>query len=134
MTDFTFVDWHSDPNSAKLGVIEFKLLPFQVKRIYWISDFKPGTVRGNHAHKSLVQLFVLVSGTITLEIFKGLEKVEHHLDSSSQPILIDSGSWRVMKEASADAVLLVLASNEYDESDYIRSWEDYLNWWKRTHD
>ena len=100
------------------------LVPFEVKRVYYIFDTTPGTVRGNHAHKDLRQLLVCVSGacTIACEMPDGT-KSEHRLDWPDRGLLIEGLVWRQMKEFSKDAVLLVLASEHYDESDYIRDYQ-----------
>lgn len=97
-------------------------IPFDVKRVYYIFDTTPGTVRGNHAHKNLRQVLVCVSGacTIVCELPDGTV-VEHQLDWPNKALLIDGLVWRQMKSFSKGAVLLVLASEHYDESDYIRS-------------
>jgi hypothetical protein len=123
-----WVSFHNDPETANLGVVEFSKLPFQVHRIYWISSFKPDAVRGLHAHKTLYQVLILISGSITIELYKGVKKELINMSSSSRPLLIDPGTWRVMRDASADAMLMVIASAGYDESDYIRDWDEYLDW------
>lgn len=117
--------WHGDER-GKLIALEAltDLVPFEVKRVYYIFDTTPGTVRGNHAHKDLRQLLVCVSGacTIACEMPDG-SKSEHRLDWPDRGLLIEGLVWRQMKEFSKDAVLLVLASEHYDESDYIRDYQ-----------
>jgi hypothetical protein len=125
---------HSDPNSASLGVLEFRHLPFQPKRAYWLSDFKAGSSRGNHAHKSLNQVIVLLQGNLDLIIHNGTKRQEFQLNEKSDYVLIPSGHWREMKNASNGTVLLVLADSDYDEQDYIRSWPDYLHWYAKVYD
>lgn len=119
--------WHGDER-GKLIALEAltDLVPFEVKRVYYIFDTTPGTVRGNHAHKDLRQLLVCVSGacTIACEMPDG-SKSEHRLDWPDRGLLIEGLVWRQMKEFSKDAVLLVLASEHYDESDYIRSYDEF---------
>ena len=111
--------WHGDER-GKLIALEAltDIAPFEVKRVYYIFDTTPGTVRGNHAHKNLRQLLVCVSGacTIVCEMPDGT-KTEHRLDWPDRGLLIDGFVWRQMKEFSKDAVLLVLASERYDEAD-----------------
>jgi len=128
--DISFVERevYSDPKSASLGVLEFKELPFQPKRAYWLSDFKPGSSRGNHAHKSLNQVMILLQGNLDLIVHKGPRRQEFKLDENSNYVLIPAGHWREMKNASNGTVLLVLADSDYDEQDYIRSWSEYLDW------
>lgn len=98
-------------------------VPFEVKRVYYIFDTTPGTVRGKHAHKVLKQVLICVSGACTIECeLPDGSKVQHRLDWPDRGLLIDGLVWREMKEFSKDAVLLVLASEHYDEADYIRNY------------
>lgn len=101
-------------------------VPFEVKRVYYIYDTTPGTIRGNHAHKSLKQVLICISGacTITCEMPDGSIS-EHRLDWPDRGVLIEGLVWRQMKEFSKDAVLMVLASEHYDEWDYIRDYENF---------
>ena len=130
MERYQIIDWHSDPLSADLGVIELDQVPFLVRRIYWISNFKAETVRGNHAHRNLTQLMVPLSGSLDVELFTGIHSAEFRLSAGDEPILIEPGIWRVMKNATEDAVVMVLASEKYNESDYIRDWHQYLSWYE----
>lgn len=84
--------------------------------------------RGNHAHKTLNQVMIMISGRLDLELYYGSEKTKFHLDSKSGYILVPSGYWRVMSNATSDAVLLVVADAEYSEKDYIRNWSEYQEW------
>lgn len=103
-------------------------IPFEVKRAYYIFDTTPGTVRGNHAHKKLRQVLICVSGacTIVCELPDGTI-VEHQLDWPDKALLIEGLVWRQMKSFSKGAVLFVLASEHYDESDYIRDYDAFKN-------
>lgn len=117
--------WHGDER-GKLIALEAltDLVPFEVKRVYYIFDTTPGTVRGKHAHKVLKQLLICVSGACTIECeMPDGTKSEHRLDWPDRGLLIEGLVWRQMKEFSKDAVLLVLASEHYDESDYIRDYQ-----------
>lgn len=119
---------HLDPNSASLGVLEFRNLPFEPKRAYWLSDFKEGSSRGNHAHKTLNQVMIMLRGELDLHLFSGVTRYEYRLTEKSDYILVPAGHWREMKNASTETVLLVLADSHYEEKDYIRSWSEYLIW------
>lgn len=117
--------WHGDER-GKLIALEAltDLVPFEVKRVYYIFDTTPGTVRGKHAHKVLKQLLICVSGACTIECeMPDGTKSEHRLDWPDRGLLIEGLVWRQMKEFSKDAVLLVLASEHYDEADYIRDYQ-----------
>lgn len=96
-------------------------IPFEIKRTYFIFDTTPGTVRGKHAHRALKQVLICVSGacTIVCETPNGARS-EHRLDWPTKGLLIEGCVWREMKDFSKDAVLLVLASEHYDPTDYIR--------------
>ena len=100
-----------------------ELVPFEIKRVYYIFDTTPGTVRGKHAHKLLKQVMICVSGACTIECeMPDGSKSVHRLDWPDRGLLIEGLVWRNMKEFSKDAVLLVLASEHYDEADYIREY------------
>ncbi len=103
-----------------------ELVPFEIKRVYYIFDTTPGTVRGKHAHNVLKQVLICVSGACTIECEKpDGTKSEHRLDWPDRGLLIEGLVWRQMKDFSKDAVLLVLASEHYDESDYIRDYSEF---------
>lgn len=124
---------HSDPSSARLGVLEFSNLSFLVKRVYWLSNFVEGVSRGNHAHKNLNQVMLMIKGRLDLELCFGFESKTIELNEQSDYVLVPAGHWRVMKNASPDAALLVLADSEYRPDDYIRNWDDYLLWFLDKH-
>ena len=103
------------------------LVPFEIKRTFFIFDTTPGTVRGNHAHHRNRQMLICVSGacTIDCEMPDGT-KSSHRLDWPDKGLLIEGMVWHCMKEFSKDAVLLVLASEHYDEADYVRDYGEFL--------
>ena len=105
-----------------------EVIPFEVKRVYYIFDTTPGVVRGNHAHKKLKQLLICLSGacTVVCELADG-KISEHRLDWPDKGLLVEGLVWRQMKDFSKDAVLMVLASEHYDEKDYIRNYESFLD-------
>lgn len=119
-----------DPLSAALEVLEFKHLPFMPKRAYWIFDFCIDGIRGNHAHKSLRQLFVLIKGSIQIDVKDEAKVKSFLLDEKSDYLLLEAGLWRVLRNPSPDAVLMVIVDQEYSEDDYIRNWEEFLEWRK----
>ena len=101
-------------------------IPFEVKRVYYIFDTTPGTVRGKHAHKVLKQVLICVSGACTIECeMPDGTRSSHRLDWPDRGLLIEGVVWHNMREFSKDAVLLVLASEHYDESDYIRDYAEF---------
>jgi dTDP-4-dehydrorhamnose 3,5-epimerase-like enzyme len=101
-------------------------LPFVVRRVYWIHGTKPGVSRGFHAHKQLHQLCVCVAGSVRIVLFDGQREEDVTLNSSAQGLLIGPDLWREMHDFSPDCVLMVFASAEYDETDYIRDRSQFI--------
>lgn len=101
-------------------------VPFEIKRTFFIFDTTSGTVRGNHAHYKNRQLLICVTGacTIDCEMPDG-SKSSYRLDWPNKGLLIEGLVWHQMKDFSKDAVLLVLASEHYDEADYIREYDEF---------
>ena len=101
-------------------------IPFDFKRIYYIFENKIGTERGFHAHKNLSQVAICLHGSCTFVLDNGSEKETFVLNHKKQGLLIESMTWREMKDFSQDAVLMVVASEFYDENDYIRDYDEFL--------
>jgi len=99
--------------------------PFDIKRVYYIYDTKPGVRRGFHAHKDLKQLAIAVSGSCTFHLDDGHDTAEVRLDSPNRGLLIEGLIWREMYDFSPDCVLMVVASDYYKESDYIRDYAQF---------
>ena len=100
-------------------------VPFDVKRVYYIFGTKPGVSRGFHAHRALQQVAVCVTGKCRMVLDDGHQREEVWLDSPTKGLLIGDLVWREMHDFSPDCVLLVLASEFYNESDYLRSYEEF---------
>jgi dTDP-4-dehydrorhamnose 3,5-epimerase-like enzyme len=103
-----------------------KNIPFDIKRVYYLTDTQKGVPRGFHAHRELVQVAVCVSGRCLMKMDDGTRQDQVWLDASNKAIVIDKMIWHEMHEFSADCVLLVLASDFYDELDYIRNYDAFL--------
>lgn len=103
-----------------------KNVPFEVKRVYYLTDTQPGVPRGFHAHKDLLQVAVCVSGKCLMKLDDGVGKEEVWLDTPDKAILIDKMVWHEMHDFSQNCVLLVLASDFYDEADYVRDYSRFL--------
>ncbi len=101
------------------------MIPFDIKRVYYLFDTKGGVSRGYHAHKELEQVAVCVKGSCKFILDNGYEREEILLDRSTLGIYIGPMVWREMHDFSEDCVLLVLASQNYDESDYIRDYQNF---------
>jgi len=101
-------------------------IPFPVKRIYYLYDIPGGEARGGHAHKELFQLIVAASGSFDVLLDDGQNKKIVTLNRPDYGLMIVPGIWRELFEFSSGAICLVLASQKYDEGDYIREHEDFI--------
>ncbi len=117
---------HGDARGQLIAIEEFKDIPFDVKRVYYIYDTLEGVVRGHHAHKSLQQILICVHGSCKIKLDDGKEQEIVLLDKPNEGLYVSNVMWREMFDFSPDAVLLVLASEYYDEADYIRNYDDFL--------
>lgn len=112
---------------GQLYVMEEKRnIPFDIKRAYYLVGTLEGVSRGFHAHKELQQIAVCVSGKCKMLLDDGKQRCQVLLDEPNKAIRIDKMVWHEMHDFTSDCVLLVLANDYYDESDYIRSYEDFL--------
>ena len=121
--DFTIL---GDTRGSLISLEQHKNIPFDVKRIYYIFDTKADVSRGFHAHKHLEQVAVCVKGSCTFILDNGEVKEKVSLDSPQQGLYIGFNLWREMHDFSEDCVLLVLASDYYNENDYIRNYDGFL--------
>ena len=103
---------------------------FEIKRVYYITDTQRDVVRGHHAHKNLKQVLICVHGSCRIGLDDGTEKTEVLLDKINEGLYIESNMWRTMYDFSEGAVLLVLASELYDEADYIRNYDKFIEYVK----
>lgn len=117
---------HGDDRGMLVSLEEFNDIPFRIKRVYYLYDTIDGVVRGHHAHKSLKQILVCIHGSCKVKMDNGRETKIVPLEKPYEGLFIDNNIWREMYDFSPDAVLLVLASEIYNEEDYIRNYEDFL--------
>jgi oxalate decarboxylase/phosphoglucose isomerase-like protein (cupin superfamily) len=111
---------HGAAASGWLTVAEAPHLPFTVRRVYWIFDVPAGQARGRHTHRTLEQVFVALNGELRITVeAPGFARHTFELNHPSQALYVPPGSWREVA-LGAGAVLLCLASQEYDEADYVR--------------
>jgi hypothetical protein len=116
----------SDPTRGNLTVVEqCDDIPFEIKRSYWIYDVPGGESRGGHAHKTLKQLLVPMSGSFKVMLDNGTERKEILLNHPWQGLIIVPGIWRTLEDFSSGAVCMCLASEHYDESEYIRDYDQF---------
>jgi len=116
-----------DSRGGLVAIEANKNIPFDIKRVYYIYAIKQGVNRGFHAHKNLKQIAVCVSGKCRMVLDNGNKRDELWLDNPEKGVLIDNMIWHEMHDLSPDCVLLVLASDHYDESDYIRDYSTFKN-------
>lgn len=117
---------HGDERGQLIALEEFNDIPFRIKRVYYMYDTGKGVVRGRHAHKSLEQILVCIHGTCKIRLDNGREQKVVNLEKPYEGLYVGSNIWREMYDFSEDAVLMVLASELYDEDDYIRDYDEFL--------
>jgi dTDP-4-dehydrorhamnose 3,5-epimerase-like enzyme len=100
---------------------------FEIKRVYYLYGTPSGVARGFHAHRKLKQILVVVAGSCRVTLDDGHKRIEVQLNDPSKGILIEGMIWRILDQFSENCVLLVLASEPYDESDYIRDYDQFIN-------
>jgi hypothetical protein len=114
--------------AGNITAIENRLqAPFDVKRVYYLYDVPGGEDRGGHAHKMLQQFIIAVSGAFDVKIDDGINKKIVHLDRPYIGLHIVPGIWRELLDFSSGAICLVLASEGYNEGDYIREYSNFIN-------
>ena len=120
-----------DPRGNLTVAEQMRNVPFEVKRVYWTYDVSDGERRGGHAHKECVEFIIAVSGsfTVTLDDGKGNHK-DFHLNHPWQGLLVPTGIWRTLEDFSSGAVCLVLASEFFDEADYLYEYDEFLEYVK----
>ena len=119
---------HGDERGQLIALEELKDIPFCIKRVYYLYDTEAGVARGFHAHKTLQQILICVHGSCKIKLDNGKEKKIVLLDKPYEGLYVSNAMWREMFDFSPDAVLLVLASELYDEADYIRNYNEFLEY------
>jgi bifunctional acetyl transferase/isomerase len=117
-----------DPRGNLTVAEGLKNVPFDIKRVYWLYDIPAGEGRGGHAHKQIKELLIAVSGSFHVTLDNGKEKQTYLLNHPYQALLIDTGIWRTLDDFSSGAVCVVLASDWYEEEDYIYDYNDFLKY------
>lgn len=119
---------HGDERGQLVALEELKDIPFHIKRVYYMYDTGKDVTRGYHAHKSLQQILICIHGSCKIRLDNGREKEIVVLDHPNVGLYVSNVMWREMFDFSSDAVLMVLASEFYDENDYIRNYDDFLKY------
>lgn len=117
---------HGDKRGQLIALEELKDIPFKIKRVYYMYDTVDGVIRGYHAHKSLEQILICIHGSCKVRLDNGMEKKVVPLERPYEGLYVANNIWREMYDFSEDAVLMVLASELYNEEDYIRDYEEFL--------
>lgn len=125
------LDRHHSARKGDICVVENgQTVPFDTKRLYYLYDVPGGVSRGGHAHKGLYQLIFAASGSFTVTLDDGCTKRSYTLNRPYRGLLVKPGIWRELDDFSSGSVCLVLASEKYDEADYIRDYDDFLKYRK----
>ena len=116
---------------GNLSVIERDIIPFEMKRVYYLYDVPSGAERGGHAHKNLKQFLIALSGSFDVVLNDGQEQKTITLNKPFEGLLINPGIWRELNNFSSGSVCLVIASAVFDENDYIREFEEFKDYKKK---
>lgn len=119
-----------DPRGNLTVAEQLKNVPFEIRRVYWTYDIPSGEHRGGHAHKQCRELIIAVSGSFTVTLTNGQSRRPYLLNHPYQALLVEAGVWRTLEDFSSGAVCLVLAEDYFDEDDYIRSYNIFLDYVK----
>lgn len=111
---------------GNIAVVENDVIPFDVKRVYYLYDIPSSSIRGGHSHKNLEQVLIAISGSFDVILKDGNLVKTVTLNKPDKGLLIKKNTWREIENFSSGAVCLVLASAVYDEEDYIRDFDDFL--------
>lgn len=119
---------HGD-HAGKLVALEKGIeIPFDIMRIYYIWDTEKTAIRGRHAHRKLKQLIICLAGSCDFSLDNGREKKIFHLNSPTQGLYVEDFVWREFTNFSSDCLVMVLASEHYDETDYIRDYNKFMEY------
>lgn len=126
------LDKHHSDRKGNLTVVQNgATLPFDVKRVYYLYDVPGGESRGSHAHRDLEQLIVAASGSFTVTLDDGKYKRSFFLNRPYQGLYVRPGMWRDLEDFSSGAVCMVLASEVYQPEDYIRDYDEFIEFRKK---
>lgn len=115
-----------------IGVVENNTLPFEMKRVYYLYDIPSSANRGGHAHKNLKQVLIAISGSFDVIVKDGVTEEKITLNKPYVGLLINTNIWRELDNFSSGAVCLVIASAIFDESDYIRDYQQFLDFLEKA--
>ena len=117
-----------DDYRGNIAIIEDNVVPFDIKRVYYLFDIPSSARRGGHAHKEQFELLIPLSGSFDVMVDDGKEKQIIALNKPDKGLLIKSNVWRELENFSSGSVCLVISSGKYLEVDYIRDYQEFLNY------
>ena len=113
---------------GNLSVVEeFREVPFEIKRVYWLYDVPGGESRGGHSHKEQSEFLVAANGSFHVNVDNGIKKYSFFLNHPYKGLFLPPGLWRTLDDFSSGAVCLVLNSGYFSEDDYIREYDDFID-------
>lgn len=115
-----------DPRGNLTVAEQLKNIPFGISRVYWTYDVPSGERRGGHAHRTCEEIIIAVSGSFTVEVSDAHEHQSFHLNHPYQGLYVGTGVWRTLEDFSSGAVCLVLASELFDEDEYIYDYDEFV--------
>lgn len=125
--DVVTIDFPKNENIlGNIAVIEDDTIPFEIKRVYYLYDIPSSSKRGGHSHKKLEQILIAISGSFDVILKDGKTVKKVVLNKPDKGLLIKNNIWRELENFSSGAVCLVLASDVFEESDYIRDYNEFL--------
>ena len=123
---FVQLQKHGDERGRLVALEDQRNVPFPIRRVYYLFETKSDIRRGFHAHRELKQLAIVVRGSCRFHLDDGKEKIDLLLDNPAQGLLLPPMLWHEMYDFSEDCVLMVLADSHYDEPDYIRGYDEFV--------
>ncbi len=117
-----------DPRGNLSFVEGGRHVPFSIQRVFYIYDVPGGETRGGHAHRQCQIVLIAVAGSLSVRLTDGKDELLFHLDRSNRGLLIPLGVWKVMENFTTGTVIVALASQRYEEEDYIRDYDDYCRY------
>ena len=118
---------HVEDALGFIGFVENPDIPFKIQRVYFLSNIPANTVRGRHGHKRLQQVFIALSGSFNIRVVSQTGDEIFKLSTASEGLYIPANCWRELSNFTSDAICLVLASSEYDKSDYFYDLAEFMN-------
>lgn len=122
----TLLPSHSSSNGSLTVIESGTEVPFEIRRVYYLHDLELGAERGSHAHKTITQMMVAIAGSFTVDLERAGRSYTFEMTFPAQGLIVPPMSWRKLRNFSVGAVCLVLASDIYDESEYIRDYQEFL--------